>query len=90
MKKNNYGLPISYSGITHKSGNEIVFYNVMFKKDFGDFNKGDLVEELIYDVKKCTLVENKQFIISTEAKDFLNRYQLQIKKNTKKDNENEN
>ena len=56
MKKNNYGLPISYSGITHKSANEIVFYNVMFKKDFGDFNKGDLVEELIYDVKKCTLV----------------------------------
>ena len=39
----------------------------MFKKDFGDFNKGDLVKELIYDVKKCILVENKQFIVDTKV-----------------------
>ena len=79
MKKNNYGLPISYSGTTHKSGNEIVFYNVVFKKDFGDFNKGDLVAELIYDVKKCTLVENKQFIVGTKVNMLKKVAKLKVK-----------
>ena len=79
MKKNNYGLPISYSGITHKSSNEIVFYDVIFKKGFGDFNKGDLVKELIYDVKKCILVENKQFIVDTKVNMLKKVAKLKVK-----------
>ena len=72
-------MPISYSGITHKSGHEIVFYNVMFKKDFGDFNKGGLVKELIYDVKKCILVENKQFIVGTKVNMLKKVARLKVK-----------
>lgn len=79
MKKNNYGLPISYSGITHTSGDEIVFYNAMFKKDFGDFTKGDLVKELIYNIKNCTLVENKQFIVGTKVNMLKRVARLKVK-----------
>ena len=79
MKKNNYGLPISYSGITYKSSNEIVFYDVIFKKGFGDFNKGDLVKELIYDVKKYILVENKQFIVDTKVNMLKKVAKLKVK-----------
>ena len=79
MKKNNYGLPISYSGITYKSSNEIVFFDVIFEKDFGDFNKGDLVKELIYDVKKCILVENKQFIVDTKVNMLKKVAKLKVK-----------
>lgn len=49
------------------------------KKDFGDFNKGDLVEELIYDVKKCTLVENKQFIVDTKVNMLKRVARLKVK-----------
>lgn len=79
MKKNNYGFPISYTGITYKLSNEIVFYDVIFEKDFGDFNKGDLVKELIYDVKKCILVENKQFIVGTKVSMLKKVAKLKIK-----------
>ena len=79
MKKNNYGLPISYSGITHKSSNEIVFYDVIFKKGFGDFYEGEAVRELIYNIKKCTLVENKQVIVNNKINILKKSVKLKIK-----------
>ena len=79
MKKNNYGLPISYSGITYKSSNEIVFFDVIFEKDFGDFYEGEAVRELIYNIKKCTLVDNKQVIVNNKINILKKSVKLKIK-----------